>query len=407
MATLTRPDPALRAVAPPSVRASEITGLPWYVLGVTAAATAVYIGVIWDISWHMTIGRDTFWSPPHLMTYLSALLVGISCGYVAVKTSFAGSDAERARSVSFWGLRAPLGAWVSTWGAFAMLTSAPFDNWWHNAYGLDVKIISPPHTLLSLGMYAIVIGALFMLAAWQNRARDAGGARPPREIELLYLYVSGLALSMVAIYTTEYSFRGFQHGPTFYRVSALAYPIVLIGTARASTARWAATAVALVYMASRMIAGWVFPLFPAEPKLGPIYGTVDHMVPMQFPLLLVAPAVVIDLLMRRTGKDETSSRRDWAMSPVYAAAFLAAFLAAQWPFADFLHSPLARNWFFFADEFGYMVPMASNARAYRYYGAESLTSPALWAGLGIAFLYGTLSARAGLGWGGWMRRVRR
>ena len=30
-----------------------------------------------------------------------------------------------------------------------MLTSAPFDNWWHDAYGLDVKIISPPHMFLA------------------------------------------------------------------------------------------------------------------------------------------------------------------------------------------------------------------------------------------------------------------
>ena len=48
--------------------------------------------------------------------------------------------------VRFWGFRAPLGAWVAIWGAFAMLTSAPFDDWWHNAYGLDVKVLSPPHS---------------------------------------------------------------------------------------------------------------------------------------------------------------------------------------------------------------------------------------------------------------------
>src|SRR5688572_5543938 len=124
MATITRPDvPASvgRAPAPTAARA----GVPWYVAGVTAAATAVYIGVIWDISWHMTIGRDTFWSPPHLMTYLAALLVAISCGYVALKTSVAGTPDERARSVGFWGFRAPLGAWVCVWGTFAMLASAP------------------------------------------------------------------------------------------------------------------------------------------------------------------------------------------------------------------------------------------------------------------------------------------
>ena len=407
MSTLTRPERLPRAQASARARPETATTLPWYVGGVTAAATAVYIGVVWDISWHMTIGRDTFWSPPHLMTYLSAVLVAISCGYVALKTSFAGSDAERAQSVSFWGFRAPLGAWVCVWGAFAMLTSAPFDDWWHNAYGLDVKIISPPHTLLSLGMFAIVIGALLMLAAWQNRARDGGGERPPRQLELLYLYVAGLALAMVTIYTTEYSFRGVQHDAPFYRVSALAYPVVLIGAAWASTTRWPATVVALVYMASRMIFGWVLPLFPAEARLGPVYGTIDHMIPMQFPLLLVAPAVAIDVVMQRAGKDTSSSRRDWLLAPAYGAAFLAAFLVAQWPFGDFLHSPLARNWFFFTHEFSYMVPTGSRARAFRYYDPQPLTSPTLRAGLAVALLYATISARAGLAWGRWMRQVRR
>ena len=395
--------PTIHARAVPAAAA-----IPWYVYGVVAAATAVYIGVIWDISWHMTIGRDTFWSPPHMMTYLSAILVGISCGYVALKTTLAGTDEERARSVGFLGFRGPLGAWVCTWGAFAMLTSAPFDNWWHNAYGLDVKIISPPHTLLSLGMFAIVIGAMLMLLAWQNRARDDGGARPPRTLELLYVYVAGIALSMVAIYTTEYSFRGFQHAATFYRVSALAYPIVLVGAARASTMRrWPATSIAVVYMLSRMIPGWILPLFAAEPKLGPIYGSIDHMVPMQFPLLLVVPAVAIDLLMQRTAKAESSSARDWALAPAYGLAFVAAFFAAQWPFADFLHSPAARNWVFVTNECGYMVPAASRAREFRYYEPQTLATPALWAGLAIAVLYATISARAGLAWGRWMRRVRR
>jgi hypothetical protein len=131
------------------------------------------------------------------------------------------------------------------------------------------------------------------------------------------------------------------------------------------------------------------------------------MIPMQFPVLLVAPGIAIDLLMHRVGKEATSSRRDWLLAPAFGLAFLAAFLAAQWPFADFLHSPAARNWIFFSHEFSYMVPAGSNARLYRYYGEHSLKSPALWAGLAVALVYATVSARAGLAWGGWMRRVQR
>ena len=61
-----------------------------------------------------------------------------------------------------------------------MLTSAPFDNWWHNAYGLDVRIISPPHALLAVGIFSIVVGALLLTLAEQNRARRqrrGGGLR--------------------------------------------------------------------------------------------------------------------------------------------------------------------------------------------------------------------------------------
>jgi hypothetical protein len=31
-----------------------------------AAITSIVFGLYWDISWHMTIGRDTFWTPAHL-----------------------------------------------------------------------------------------------------------------------------------------------------------------------------------------------------------------------------------------------------------------------------------------------------------------------------------------------------
>src|SRR5512132_1804353 len=148
----------------------------WHAYTAAFAAACVMIGAYWDISWHMSIGRDTFWTPAHLLIQAGGLIAGISSGYVAIKTTFFGTDAERNSGVSFWGFRAPLGAWIGVWGCGAMLTSAPFDNWWHNAYGLDVRIISPPHAVLAIGIYAIVVGALLLTLAQQNRA-DARSQR--------------------------------------------------------------------------------------------------------------------------------------------------------------------------------------------------------------------------------------
>src|ERR1700744_2314363 len=79
------------------------------------AALCVMVGVYWDISWHMTIGRDTFWTPAHLVIQAGGLIAGLTSGYVALKTTFAGSDAEKDAAVGFWGFRAPLGAWISIW----------------------------------------------------------------------------------------------------------------------------------------------------------------------------------------------------------------------------------------------------------------------------------------------------
>ena len=150
-------------------RASAST-IPWSIYAVLFASTSVVLGVMWDISWHRSIGRDTFWTPAHLAIYLGGVVSGLTCGWVALKTTFAGSNDELGASVRFWGFRAPLGAWVCIWGAFAMVTSAPFDDWWHNAYGLDVKIISPPHMLLAAGIAAIQCGAMLMALGCQNRA---------------------------------------------------------------------------------------------------------------------------------------------------------------------------------------------------------------------------------------------
>ena len=33
------------------------------------------LGAFWDVAWHVEIGRDTFWSPPHLLIYLGVLIV--------------------------------------------------------------------------------------------------------------------------------------------------------------------------------------------------------------------------------------------------------------------------------------------------------------------------------------------
>lgn len=358
-------------------------------------STSIVVGILWDISWHMTIGRDTFWTPAHMAIYLGGVLAGICGGWLALKTTFAGTPAEREVAVRFWGFRAPLGAWVAVWGALAMLTSAPFDDWWHNAYGLDVEILSPPHTVLAAGMIAIQLGAMLLVLAPQNRAAEGRA----RALGLAFVYAAGAVLSMLTILLTEYSYPNSQHTAFFYKVSCAVFPVLLVAAARASRLRWAATLTALSYMLITLAMVWILPLFPAQPMLGPIDNPVDHMVPPLFPLLLFVPALGIDALLQRRAK-----QGGWLLAVGLAAAFLVLFFATQWLFAEFLLSPAARNPFFAGDmQWSY----GDGPGAYRYELWQLDEDPVTPAGLGIAFLLAVLSTRVGLWWGGWMSRVRR
>lgn len=375
--------------------AARSDAIPWYLYPILASSAAIAVGLIWDISWHRTIGRDTFWSPPHVLEQLAAIVTGFVCGWVVLRTTFAGSLEERATSVKFWGFRGPLGAWVCIWATLMMISSAPFDNWWHNAYGLDVKIISPPHMVLAAGMVGIQLGAMLLAAAAQNRATDEA---TQRRLGYLYSISAGIILAMVATLIMEEGSMGNQmRGSTFYRLTAMVLPVVLVAAARGSGLKWSATIAALVYMAIQLIMIWTLQLFPATPMLAPIYNPVTHMVPPPFPLLVVVPAVAIDLLLSRR------KRNDWWLVPIIGIAFVALMLAAHWYWSAFMISPAARNYIFAADQWDYNV--RPGPWRYQYWAPE--TGMTLLKGLSIAALYATISASIGLLWGRWMARVRR
>jgi hypothetical protein len=367
----------------------------WPLYAVLFSSISIVVGLIWDISWHRTIGRDTFWSPPHVLEQLAALVAGASCGWLVLRTTFAGTTDDKAAGVRFWGFRGPLGAWVCIWGTLMMVASAPFDNWWHNAYGLDVKIISPPHMVLAWGMIAIQVGAMLMALARQNRASPD----EQRRLSLLYALSAGILLTMHATVIMEYAaFPNDMHSARFYRVTALAIPLILIASARPSRLRWPATTTAAIYTVIVLVLMWTLQLFPATAKLAPIYNPVTHMVPPPFPLLLVVPAAAIDVLMRKL-RD-----RDWQLALVAGVAFVAVMLAAHWWWAEFMLSPAARNAVFAADQWDYYIKPGE--WRYQFWTAEG-NRVELARGIGIAVATAVVSSRLGLWIGRGMARVQR
>jgi hypothetical protein len=389
--------PSTELRAGPSTELRTGAAIPWYLWCAALAVTSAYVGGYWDISWHRSIGRDSFWSAPHLAIYACGVLAGISSAYLIFSATFSRKTASHEAGVRIWGLRGPLGAFISAWGGVAMLVSAPFDDWWHNAYGLDVRIISPPHMVLAAGFFGIELGTIMLLLAFMNRA-DAGARRP---LQWLFLYVGGTTVCESLLIKLEYIDRSSMHSALFYLVVAIGTPAIMVALAVASRQRWACTIMAGVYSAFGLAFLWVLPLMPAEPKLGPVYRPVTHFIPWEFPLLLVVPAVAIDLMLQRT-----DGWRPIVRAVSAGALFLATFIAVQWPFALFLMTPLARNRFFGSAYFDFSTSPRSPYARYVFFAREA-TPAQFWRGMLIATVVSCVMMWLGLRAGRGMQQVRR
>src|ERR1700756_5278262 len=78
-------------------------GVPWYVWCAALAGTSLMVGGHWDISWHSSIGRDTFWTPAHVAIYMCGLLAGVAFGYLILHTTFSKNSPLADASVHIWG----------------------------------------------------------------------------------------------------------------------------------------------------------------------------------------------------------------------------------------------------------------------------------------------------------------
>jgi hypothetical protein len=381
---------------------SEGSRVPWYLWFGALAVTSASIGGAWDVSWHRSIGRDTFWTPAHLAIQACGVMAAIICGYLMLVNTF-GRSSERAASVNVLGFRAPLGAFIAAWGGIAMITSAPFDNWWHSAYGLDVKIVSPPHTLLILGIRAVSVGVLFLILAAMNRAvgdDSSTGEQTYKRLQHLFLYVGGLIVSGQMFFLIEYTWDVQLHSALAYVAMGIALPVIFALLSQASRYKWAATSTAAVYTIFAIAEILILPLFPAQPKLGPVFNPVTHLVPAKFPILIFVPAIALDLLWQKT-----SAWKPWKVALASGFLFIAVLTIVEWPFANFLLSKASENRFFGTIYFDYNSRPEGFDRLRRFFHPDQ--GAVLYFGLMRAAIYASISAWIGLSFGRWMRSVQR
>jgi hypothetical protein len=200
-------------------------------------------GLTWDIQWHLLIGRDTFWIPPHLMMYGSVtagLLVAF--GVLALDSRAAARGARPRGAITILGATSTRGIHLAAWGVALVILAAPIDDLWHRLFGLDVTLWSPPHLLGLLGSTINTVGALLIATEAYppgSRARLAalllGGA-------LLY---GGVRVVMEPAWLTAYT-RGGVAFHAFAILAALLLPLALVPATRLADRRWVPVAIVVV-----------------------------------------------------------------------------------------------------------------------------------------------------------------
>ena len=299
---------------------------------VVAGVLLFILGGSWDVAWHVEIGRDTFWSPPHLLLYAGILTILSACAFAFVRAWRVG------RAVP-----GP-GPFISALGAGLALASAPIDDLWHRLYGLDVTILSPPHVMLIGGMAVAAFGALTGFAVRANRA-------DPARLETLWrstaapwrrhageagIYLAGGTLTAIALAVTgEYAFD-------ISRYPVEWHPVMLSGLA-ALTFAATTRAGGRIGGATLTAAAYTLVLALAHLELA-LLGAVRPQLPL---ILLAAPAM--DLVLWRLAR-----RGRWVPPPGPAAgqglwaaalagvAFTAVLLLVQWPYTTAMNAVVWR-----------------------------------------------------------------
>lgn len=227
-------------------------------------------GIYWDVAWHVTIGRDSFWIPPHLLVYS-----GSAFFFLSALGGFLSSAVRRSP--------ARVGFAVALLGTVIQVSAAPLDDLWHELYGLDVTVWSPPHLM---GLTGATIGVYGLIQALGTDMSDRPGRRASQP-NVVLLFAVALALSMFAL--GDLDFRSDRRDVFYYPMLAGALAAVpLVGATRFVGRTGTATVVALLYTLFRAA---VVPIFAAM-------GAPDAYVTP--PVFVLAPALAIDAALLLT-----------------------------------------------------------------------------------------------------------
>ncbi|WP_347059744.1 hypothetical protein ABC795_04670 [Blastococcus sp. HT6-30] len=269
-------------------RLGATTGAPaWVALPTiltTVSLLTALLGMLWDISLHIGIGRDEgpLANPAHYLI-LFGLFGVFSGGVLACAMPLDGEPGPAAvRFVRGWDV--PVGGILLTAAGFYALLGFPLDDVWHRMFGQDVTLWGPTHLMLIGGAGLSIIGLLVLeqegrggLSADDGDREVSRTARFVRQASAM----GGLLLGM-SVFQGEYDFDVPQFRLVLEPLLIAGAAGIALVAARMFMGRGGALAATAFFLVIRSLIALV---------VGPV---LDEILP-SFPLYL-GSAVLVELL---------------------------------------------------------------------------------------------------------------
>ena len=262
----------------------SIGALPLLAIGLVSG----FLGVYWDIAWHIDKGRDSFWSPPHIFIYTALLSVIVVSIYTIIR-----DRRESLYHIKVLGLRIQPGILIVLFGAVLDIAFAPADELWHRLYGIDVSLWGPMHLVALLALTTACTGGI--VASWLERNISIENNRKSLFASTTLFFTAAL-LTLHMLWLSEYAY-GIPVFPVWVHIALLSSlpTVAFVLIAKLHPNKWSATICALIYTALHFILITWLGIADSQFNWGgtsqPIWANV------------ILTAVIADLLIKRVNNN--------------------------------------------------------------------------------------------------------
>src|ERR687889_1167986 len=280
---------------------NPITGYILVSLGVLLSASSGS----WDITNHLLNKPETFFSPPHAGLYIGVVIV-LSGSIMVLSRYYSRSNISNNDHYINKLIDLPLPMKLVTIGVVMLVSAGPFDFAWHSAFGLD-GLLSPSHSVLTIGMAISSIGALLgMLSNNNDQNNNKSHAVSPILIVIgiipVWIIVSGL-IHMVSLPFSDTEYFKFNPDPTLAAIIAtLAFPFIVSFILFSSFELSVRSGRTKGMFGILSITGAIFIII----NLSTAILTNEHLTPtIPFYILNIIPIVAVDIILSKLSIPKT------------------------------------------------------------------------------------------------------